>query len=220
VLTTDIMRPLDDPKVQIVVELMGGLEPAGTVVRHALARGKAVVTANKRSSRWVARIWSPLAPPAVPTLRYEGAVAGAIPVISTLRGTLVGNRIPPSPRHPEWHHELHPEPYDRRRHSLRRRAARCPGQRVCGSRIRALTISGLDAAQKLVILTRHAYGEWVSPDAVKNTGIARVSQADIAKRASKGVDQTHCGSQPSGRRTASARRPTRIAAAIHDRRPR
>jgi homoserine dehydrogenase len=76
-----------------VVELIGGLEPAGTLVRSALAAGKAVVTANKELVASEGAVLSSLAADAGVDLLYEAAVAGAIPIIRPLRESLAGERV-------------------------------------------------------------------------------------------------------------------------------
>ena len=88
-LTTDTRSLVTDPAVDIVVELIGGLEPAGELVRTALEHGKSVVTANK------ALLASPdgvalrsLARDQGVDLLYEAAVAGAIPLVRALRQSL------------------------------------------------------------------------------------------------------------------------------------
>jgi len=93
-LTSDSAGLVADPSVEVVVELIGGLEPAGALVRSALESGKSVVTANK------ALLASPegvalrsLAMQQGVDLLYEAAVAGAIPLVRALRESLTGDRI-------------------------------------------------------------------------------------------------------------------------------
>jgi homoserine dehydrogenase len=90
--TEDIADVLDSP-ADIVVELMGGLDPAGPWVERALDAGKSVVTANKqliaqRGAALIAR-----ARERGCHLRFEGSVAGGIPIIAALRDGLAGDRI-------------------------------------------------------------------------------------------------------------------------------
>lgn len=93
-LTPDAAGLVTDPSVDLVVELMGGIEPAGTLIRAALNAGKPVVTANKAllaSSEGVAL--RSLARAVGVDLLYEAAVAGAIPLVRALRSSLTGERI-------------------------------------------------------------------------------------------------------------------------------
>jgi homoserine dehydrogenase len=91
--TPDAKGLVEDPGVDVVVELIGGLEPAGTLVRSALAAGKAVVTANKELLAAEGAVLSSLAADAGVDLLYEAAVAGAIPIIRPLRESLAGERV-------------------------------------------------------------------------------------------------------------------------------
>ena len=93
-LGTDADGLVRDPDVDIVVELIGGLEPAGSLVRTALEGGKSVVTANKAllaSAEGVAL--RGLAAKRGVDLLYEASVAGAIPLVRALRQSLTGERI-------------------------------------------------------------------------------------------------------------------------------
>jgi homoserine dehydrogenase len=93
-LTTRAADLVVDPSVDLVVELIGGLEPAGNLVRAALDAGKPVVTANKAllaSTEGVAL--RALAKKRGVDLLYEAAVAGAIPLVRALRESLTGERI-------------------------------------------------------------------------------------------------------------------------------
>jgi len=93
-LTNDAEALVADPTIDIVVELIGGLEPAAALIRLALEAGKPVITANK------ALLASPdgvalrtLARERSVDLLYEAAVAGAIPLVRALRESLTGERI-------------------------------------------------------------------------------------------------------------------------------
>ena len=77
----------------VIVEVMGGDEPARTLIAAALAAGKAVVTANKHVIAHHGRELEELARRTGAALRFEAAVAGGIPVLSPLAQDLAGNRI-------------------------------------------------------------------------------------------------------------------------------
>jgi homoserine dehydrogenase len=92
-LTTDPDAILNDPEIQVVVELMGGVAPAGDYLHRALSAGKHVVTANKELiAKAGPRL---LAEAAARNLDFffEGSVAGGIPIIRALQVSLAGNRI-------------------------------------------------------------------------------------------------------------------------------
>ncbi len=92
-LTTDAARVVADPGVQVVVELIGGLEPARTFILRALAAGKAVVTANKALLATHGAELFEAARQAGVLLGFEAAVLGGVPVIRALRDGLAANRI-------------------------------------------------------------------------------------------------------------------------------
>lgn len=82
-----------DPEVSIVIELMGGIEPARTYISEALAAGKNVVTANKDLMAVHGGELLELAEQHHCDLQFEAAVAGAIPIIRPLKQCLAGNEI-------------------------------------------------------------------------------------------------------------------------------
>jgi len=92
-LTADWNDIISDPQIAIVVEVMGGIEPARTYISQALSAGKHVVTANKdliaQSSEELVR----LAQKNHTDLKFEAAVAGGIPIIGPLQGSLTANHI-------------------------------------------------------------------------------------------------------------------------------
>ncbi|MSQ61679.1 MAG: homoserine dehydrogenase [Dehalococcoidia bacterium] len=92
-LTTDADALLDDPAVAIIVELMGGEEPAYTYLRRALAAGKHVVTANKEVIAKYGGELSALAAVNNVALRYEASVGGGIPLIAVLQRDFLANEI-------------------------------------------------------------------------------------------------------------------------------
>ncbi|MHB2018174.1 MAG: homoserine dehydrogenase [Candidatus Xenobia bacterium] len=92
-LTTDPAEILEDDRIGLVIELIGGTEPAHTYVKKALKHGKHVVLANKEL---IARYGTSLLSTASARSRhllFEAAVAGGIPIIRILRESLVGDRI-------------------------------------------------------------------------------------------------------------------------------
>ncbi len=91
--SNDASQLIADPNVDVVCELIGGMEPARTFILKALAAGKHVVTANKML---LAKAGAELTEAAVKNgveLRYEAAVAGTIPIIKAIRESLAANHI-------------------------------------------------------------------------------------------------------------------------------
>ena len=93
VLTHDVDALVADPDVDVVVELMGGMEPARRLVHTALEAGKPVVTANKEVMANAGAELLEAAAKSGVDLLYEAAVAGAIPLIRPLRESLAGDRL-------------------------------------------------------------------------------------------------------------------------------
>ncbi len=92
-LTHDAHAVATDPDVDVVVELIGGIEPARSLVADALKAGKAVVSANKELLANVGAELSAVAEAAGRPLRFEAAVAGAIPLVRALQVSLAGERV-------------------------------------------------------------------------------------------------------------------------------
>ena len=91
--TTDLERIVDDPSIDVVLELMGGVEPAGSLVERALRNGKNVVTANKELMAKHGSRLVHLARDRGLDLHYEAAVGGGIPLVQPLKHQLAGNAI-------------------------------------------------------------------------------------------------------------------------------
>ena len=92
-LDTDPQTVVDDRDVDIVVELIGGIEPAKAYVLRAIANGKHVVTANKALLAAHGNEIFAAAQKAGVMVAFEAAVAGGIPIIKALREGLTANRI-------------------------------------------------------------------------------------------------------------------------------
>ena len=93
VLTTDFQEILEDPSISIVVEVIGGIEPACTYIMQALKAGKNVVTANKDLMAVKGGELLELADENGRELRFGASGAGGIPIISPLKDSLAANEI-------------------------------------------------------------------------------------------------------------------------------
>jgi len=92
-LTSDLKSIVNDPQVDLVIELLGGIDPARELILTALKNGKSVVTANKALlAKHGAELYA-AADNANVDLYYEAAVAGAIPILRPLRESLVGDQV-------------------------------------------------------------------------------------------------------------------------------
>ncbi|MBV8952408.1 MAG: homoserine dehydrogenase [Actinobacteria bacterium] len=91
--THDADAVVADPNVDVVVEVIGGIEPARSLITEAIKRGKPVVTANKELLANVGKELFDAAEAAGVDLLFEASVAGAIPLMRPLRESLAGDRI-------------------------------------------------------------------------------------------------------------------------------
>ena len=184
-LTTDAAALVADETVDVVVELIGGLEPAGSLVRAALDSGRPVVTANKAllaSHEGVAL--RTLADARGVDLLYEAAVAGAIPLVRALRQSLTGERI----------HRVMGIVNGTTNFILTKMGEQGADYASVLAEAQALglaerdptaDVEGYDAAAKAAILAGVAFGYNVSDDAVIRQGITGITSADVdfARRA-------------------------------------
>ncbi len=176
--TRDPAKILQDPEIQLVVELIGGLEPAKTLILEALRRGKHVVTANKALLAHAGQELFLAATRAKRDLYFEASVGGGIPIIKGLREGLIANELDAIlgivngtsnyvlTRMREGSLSFHEALLEAKHHGY---AERDP----------SLDINGNDAAHKLAILTLLGFGVQVPLAAIHTEGISTISPADI-----------------------------------------
>jgi len=92
-ITTDLKSIVSDPSINIIIEVMGGIEPAKSLILDAIKNGKSVITANKALLATHGHELFNAADAAGVDLYYEAAVAGAIPIIRSMRESLAGDQI-------------------------------------------------------------------------------------------------------------------------------
>lgn len=169
---------LDDPDVQIVIELMGGIDDPLKFVKEAITAGKIVITGNKALLAEHGREIFDLAREKKVPVFYEAAVAGGIPIIKAVRESFIGNRF-------ETIHGIlnGTSNYILTRMtdaSMEFAAALTEAQQLGYAEADpALDVNGWDAAHKAIILASLAYGFWVEPDQVLVSGIEHITAADI-----------------------------------------
>lgn len=185
-LLTDRPQDLvDDPKVQLVVELMGGLDPAGGLVLRALEAGKPVVTANKElvAARGLDLIRA--AEAAGVSLLFEAAVGGGIPIIRPLSESLAGERVARvlGIVNGTTNYILTRMLEEGLEFGAALAEAQALGYAEADP---AADISGADAAAKAAILASLAFGTWVGGDQVYREGIERLELVDFRLAADLG----------------------------------
>lgn len=178
-LTTDLESIVTDPHVDIVVEVMGGLEPARSLILKAIANGKHVVTANKAViSRYGDEIFT-AANQAGVYVMLEAAVGGGIPVIQPLKQALSVNRI----------HSVTGIVNGTTNYILSRMQTEggeftdilADAQQLGYAEADPTAdVDGLDAADKMAILASLAFGGRIKLPEIYCEGISKVSAADIA----------------------------------------
>ena len=178
VLSFDPASVLDDPSVDVVVELAGGLEPAGEFVRTALERGKSVVTANKFLLAERGHELFGLAEKNGVDLYFEAAVCGGIPVIRVLRealasDTVLGLRGIVNGTSNFILTKMQEESLD---YADALRLAQEAGYAEADP---SLDVNGGDATHKLTILATLAFGAKIVPSQISTEGIEALTALDM-----------------------------------------
>ena len=178
-MTSDAGRVLDAPDIQIVIELVGGLEPARTFVLRALRAGKHVVTANKALlAHHGAELYEEARKRGV-TLAFEAAVAGGIPLIRAVRDGLPANRILSAFGivNGTCNYILSKMTDEGLDFSMVLKEAQAQGYAEADP---TFDIEGMDSAHKLQILVMLAFRTAVDLKQIHTEGITRVTAQDIA----------------------------------------
>jgi homoserine dehydrogenase len=178
ILTENVDALLDDPNIDIVVELIGGIRPAKDFILKAILNHKHVITANKALLATSGNEIFKAASEAGVEIGFEASVAGGIPIIKVIREGLVANRIKAvygiingtsnyiltkmTEEHVEFSEAL--------------KEAQNLGYAEADP---TLDVEGIDSAHKLVILASLSYGIPLSFDSVHREGISKVSPQDI-----------------------------------------
>ncbi|MDX9741256.1 MAG: homoserine dehydrogenase [Gammaproteobacteria bacterium] len=191
-ISQDAFAVVDDPNIDIVVELIGGYDPARELVLRAIEQGKHVVTANKAL---IARHGNELFAAAHERgvmIAFEAAVAGGIPIIKALREGLAANRI-------EWvagiingtTNFILTEMRDKGRSF---EDVLAEAQRLGYAEADpTFDVEGIDAAHKLTIIASIAFGIPLQFDRVYTEGISGISGEDVAYAEELGYRIKHIG---------------------------
>lgn len=179
IFTTDYHDVINDPEIDIVVELIGGTGVAKSVIVEALQAGKHVVTANKAIMATSGEEIMNLAEEKGLEIAFEASVGGGIPIIDPLKHSLIANRIDSIMGivNGTTNYMLTRMDED----SLDYDAALKEAQE-CGFAEADPTadVDGLDAAAKIAILASIAFNSRVTMDQVYTEGIRRISPVDLA----------------------------------------
>jgi homoserine dehydrogenase len=178
VLTTDAKALIDDPEIDIVVELIGGIRPAKDFMLRAIRNGKHVVTANKALLATEGNELFAEAAKAGVEIGFEASVAGGIPIIKVLREGLVANNVAAvfGIINGTSNYILTKMTNEKVEFSSALEEAQRLGYAEADP---TFDIEGIDSAHKLTILASLAYGIPLSYDDVYKEGITKITAQDI-----------------------------------------
>jgi homoserine dehydrogenase len=177
-LTTDPMAVVNDPRVRIVAELMGGIEPARSLVISALAAGKDVVTANKALLADHGEEIFEAARKHGRAVAFEAAVGGGIPIVQALSVGLAANQVTGlaailngTCNFILTEMTRHDRPYAE--------ALRQAQELGYAEADPTLDVDGTDTAHKLALLAQLAFGATVKTAQIPREGIDRLALDDL-----------------------------------------
>ena len=175
---TKLEDVLDDPEIDIVIEAIGGVNPAKDVVAGALTRRKCVVTPNKELIAKHGGELLNIAAEAGVDLMFEGAVGGGIPIIRPLKESLAGDRIKRVVGivNGTTNYILTAMTQEGRAFDDVLKDAQAHGYAEADP---TADVEGFDAMYKIAILASIAYGSHIDVSRIYHEGITKISAADI-----------------------------------------
>lgn len=176
--TNKAFKLIDDPNIDVIVELIGGIEPANTFIIEALKRGKAVVTANKALLAKNGKQIFSLAKKGGSSIGFEASVGGAIPIIKGISEGLIGCNIKKLYGIVNGTSNYILNRMDKEQIDFKdalRQAKEC-GYAESNP---TLDIDGGDTLHKLCILSYLCFGVWPKQEKVSTEGIKNISLLDI-----------------------------------------
>jgi homoserine dehydrogenase len=179
VLIKDAHKILDDPDIDIVVELMGGIHPAKEFILEAIKKGKHVVTANKALLAEKGQEIFRAAKRQCVSIGFEASVAGSIPIIKVVRESLIGNKIGNifGIINGTANYILTKMTEEGVDFSSTLKEAQDLGYAEADP---TFDIEGIDSAHKLAILASLAYGLPISLKKIYTQGITEITPLDIS----------------------------------------
>lgn len=178
ILTKDINEIINDPQIDVVVELMGGIHPAKEYIIEALKKGKHVVTANKALLAQEGKELFAIARDKGKSIYFEASVGAGIPIIKIIREGLVANRF----------HSIFGIVNGTSNFVLSQMSQNCCtfSQALTQAKAKGfaendpkLDIEGIDSAHKLILLVYLCFGRLVNLTDIYIEGISQISLADI-----------------------------------------
>lgn len=176
--TTNARELIDDPKIDIIVELIGGIDPARALIKESLRKGKDIVTANKALLAAYGREIFSLANAKGGHIGFEASACGAIPLIKSISEGLICCDVKKiyGILNGTTNYILH----KMEKENIDFKAALCEAQaKGLAEKKPDLDIEGIDTLHKLCILSYLCYGVWPSLKKVYAEGISKISLLDI-----------------------------------------
>lgn len=175
--TTDAFKLINDPEIDIIIELMGGIEPAYRYIKESLVKGKNVVTANKALLAQHGREIFSLAKSKNKTIGFEASVCAAIPLIKSISEGLIGCEVEKiyGILNGTTNYILHRMGKEKIDFSDALREAQRKG---LAEKKPYLDIEGIDTLNKLCILSYLCFGIWPAVKNVYAEGISKISVLD------------------------------------------
>jgi len=177
--TTDCFEVLRDPEIHVVVELIGGQEPAGSFLFEAIRNGKHVVTANKEV---VSKRWEELHREAAShgvCLNFSASAGGAVPIVSAVRDRLVADRVEEILGVLNGTTNFVLTRMSEHGDSMAKAVATAQ-DRGYAEADPSQDLAGKDTARKLAILAQSAFHVSVEPDAIFTEGIGSIQRCDLS----------------------------------------
>ena len=176
--TQDFDKIINDPEVKIVAEIIGGKELATSFMLRALKAGKHVVTPNKAVIAADYELFHKTAEENGVCIKYEASVGGAIPVIETIRRSLVANRITKVEGivNGTTNYILTKMEEEGLSYETALKQAQANG---FAEQDPTADVEGIDSANKLTILMLECFGVYVKPTELDRTGISKITRDDL-----------------------------------------
>ncbi len=191
-LVADPMQIVTDPQIDIVVELIGGNEPAYSLIVAAIESGKHVVTANKALIANHGNEIFKVAGEQGVMVSYEAAVAGGVPVIKAIRESLAANRIQSIVGIINGTSNYILTEVGEKQRSFTEALA--DAQRLGYAEMDpSFDVDGIDTAHKLMIMAATAFGIPLQFNAVHIEGIRNIEVQDVAYAEELGYKIKHLG---------------------------
>jgi homoserine dehydrogenase len=177
-LTSNVNSLINDPEIDIIVELIGGIHPAKEFIMEAISQGKHIVTANKALLATEGDEIFSLAQQKKVEIGFEASVAGGIPIIKVLREGLIANKIKSMYGiiNGTSNYILTKMTDENKDFSVALKEAQELGYAEADP---TLDIEGIDSAHKLAILARLAYGIRIPFNKIHIEGISKITPQDI-----------------------------------------